>query len=70
MSAMLAVIVREGLHDRSFLSQHCTGFDQIEKALLDVPIADYAARADVGTPDVASTIGDFAIACPRRTHVL
>jgi len=62
MSAMLAIIVRKGLHDRSFLSQHCTGFDEIEKALLAVPIADYAARADVPLAEVERVARGFATA--------
>jgi len=62
MSAMLAILVREGLHDRSFLSEHCTGFDQIEKALLEVPIADYAARADVPLAEVERVARGYATA--------
>lgn len=30
MSAILAIIVRDNLHDRDFLARHCHGFDAIE----------------------------------------
>lgn len=47
MAAILAIIVQEGLHDRAFLAQRCEGFEAIEPVLRAVPIADYAAVADV-----------------------
>ncbi len=62
MSAMLAIIVREGLHDRDFLMRHCTGFTAVEQALLALPVADYAARADVPLADVERVARGFATA--------
>ncbi len=47
MAALLAIIVREGLHDRAFLSGHCTGFEAVEQALRAIPVVDYVQRADV-----------------------
>jgi hypothetical protein len=47
MLAMLSLIVREGLHDREFLSQHCQGFAELERELLAVPIADYVHRSEL-----------------------
>ncbi|MCG2579887.1 MAG: molybdopterin-dependent oxidoreductase [Marinobacter sp.] len=60
MSAMLAIIVREGLHDRDFLARHCRGFDQVEHALRTIPIADYAACADVPLATLEKVARDFA----------
>lgn len=60
MSAMLAIIVTEGLHDRDFLAKHCRGFDQVEKALRAIPIADYAARADVPLATLEEVARGFA----------
>ncbi|MDF2445937.1 MAG: molybdopterin oxidoreductase family protein [Moraxellaceae bacterium] len=60
MSAMLAIIVREGLHDREFLAQHCNGFDAVEKALRELPVEDYVARADVPLELVTQVARDFA----------
>ncbi|WP_414433503.1 molybdopterin-dependent oxidoreductase [Alcanivorax sp. IL1] len=47
MSALLAIIVRDNLHDRNFLAKHCRDFDQVEQVLRNIPIADYAVQADV-----------------------
>ncbi|MDP2226234.1 MAG: molybdopterin-dependent oxidoreductase [Moraxellaceae bacterium] len=62
MSAMLAIIVREGLHDRDFIARHCAGFDAVEKALLDIPVEDYVRRADVALADVEKVARGFATA--------
>lgn len=62
MSAMLAIIVREGLHDRDFLAQHCTGFAELEKELLAIPVEDYAQRADIPLADVERVARGYATA--------
>jgi len=67
MAALLAIIVREGLHDRVFLSKHCAGFEEVEKELLAIPVAEYAQRADVPLDDVERVARGFAAA--RRACV-
>ncbi|UJR78235.1 molybdopterin-dependent oxidoreductase [Sandaracinus amylolyticus] len=62
LAAMLAIIVREGLHDRAFLAQRCTGFDAIERALARIDVADYVRRADVPLADVERVARGFATA--------
>lgn len=62
MSAMLSIIVREGLHDRAFLTEHCSGFEALEKELLAIPVADYAQRADIPLADVERVARGFAMA--------
>ena len=62
MLAMLSLIVREGLHDRDFLSQHCKGSDQLEQELLAVPIADYVQRTELRLADVERVARGFATA--------
>jgi anaerobic selenocysteine-containing dehydrogenase len=62
MAAMLAIIVREGLHDRAFLDRHCTGFAEIEQALLAIDIADHAQRSDVPLADIERVARGFAAA--------
>jgi anaerobic selenocysteine-containing dehydrogenase len=62
MSAMLAIIVREGLHDRDFIARHCRGFEAIEEKLLAVPIEEYVRRADVPFADVQRVARGFATA--------
>lgn len=60
MSAMLAIIVREGLHDRAFLQTHCLGFEAVEQALLAISVADYAQRCDVPLADIERVARGFA----------
>jgi anaerobic selenocysteine-containing dehydrogenase len=62
MTAMLAIIVQEGLHNIDFLSKHCTGFDIIEKELLAIDIEDYVQRADVNLDIIRKVARDFATA--------
>ena len=62
MAAMLAIIVREGLHDKVFLTAHCTGFEVLEKELLAIDVADYAQRADVPFDLVQKVARGFATA--------
>ncbi|MDC0661116.1 molybdopterin-dependent oxidoreductase [Marinobacter sp. SS21] len=62
LSAMLAIIVREGLHDRDFLARRCLGFEEVEQALLTIPVADYARRADVPLDQLEKVARDFASA--------
>ncbi len=60
LSAMLAIIVRDGLHDRDFLSRHCEDFDSVEKALREIPIAAYVERAGLPLDLVEQVARDFA----------
>lgn len=62
MSAMLSIIVRENLHDKDFIKQHCKDFDLLEKELLAIPVEDYVQRADVLLEDVMRVARDFATA--------
>lgn len=62
MSAMLSIIVREELHDKEFLAEHCTGFEALEKELLAIDAEDYAKRADVEFELVQKVARDFAAA--------
>ncbi len=62
MSAMLAIIVREGLHDRDFIARHCEGFEAVEQALQAIPVEDYVRRADVPLADVEKVARGFAAA--------
>ena len=62
MSAMLAIIVRDNLHDREFLAQHCEGFEQVEAVLRSIPIAEYAAQADVPLATLEQVAHGYATA--------
>jgi anaerobic selenocysteine-containing dehydrogenase len=67
LAAMLAIIVRDRLHDVAFLREHCTGFEPVEDLLRQVPIDDYARRADVPLDLVERVAHGFALA--RRACV-
>jgi anaerobic selenocysteine-containing dehydrogenase len=67
LAAMLAIVVREGLHDREFLARHCTGFEDVERRLRAVPVEEYVRRADVPIEDVERVARGFAAA--RRACV-
>jgi anaerobic selenocysteine-containing dehydrogenase len=60
LSAMLSIIVREGLHDREFLAQHCTGFEAVETMLKAIPVEDYVRRTDVPLVEVERVARGFA----------
>ncbi|WP_156497636.1 molybdopterin-dependent oxidoreductase, partial [Oleiphilus sp. HI0043] len=60
MSAILAIIVKEGLHDKAFLENHCTGFNKLEAELLDIPIEEYVEKADVSLEMTQQVARDFA----------
>jgi anaerobic selenocysteine-containing dehydrogenase len=62
MAAMLAIIVREGLHDKVFIDKHCTGFAALEQSLLSVDVADYAARSDIPLAEIERVARGFATA--------
>ena len=62
MAAMLSIIVREGLHDESFLRAHCHGFDELKVRLLNVPVEEYIGRADVPPDDVYKVARGYATA--------
>lgn len=47
LSAMLAILVEEGLVDRAFIDAHTVGLDPVLDALRSVPIAASCARAGV-----------------------
>jgi anaerobic selenocysteine-containing dehydrogenase len=60
LSAMLAIIAREDLQDRDFLSERSTGFEELRKELLAIPVEDYVRRADVRLADVERVARGFA----------
>ncbi len=71
MAAMLAVILQGGREDRSFLTQHTSGFEAVKEALLNIPVAEFARRAGVSLEEVhqaAQWIAD-AESCAVRTDL-
>ncbi|MCH7339990.1 molybdopterin-dependent oxidoreductase [Acinetobacter higginsii] len=60
MSAMIAIMLKEGLYDQQFIQQHTHGFDQIKQAFLAVPIEEYIQKADVSVELIYQIVRDFA----------
>jgi anaerobic selenocysteine-containing dehydrogenase len=68
MLVLLSVIVRENLYDKTFIEQHCTGFETIKNELLNIDIENYAQRCDVPLKDIEKVARNFAnakTACVR-----
>lgn len=60
MSAMLSIIVREGLYDEDFLRTRCHGFDAVKAELLKVPVDEYIRIADVPAESVYQVARGYA----------
>jgi anaerobic selenocysteine-containing dehydrogenase len=60
LSAILAIFVRENLVDREFLAAHVVGYDEVEKALRDIPIDTFIERTGVPREAVYALAREFA----------
>ncbi|MBX2876043.1 MAG: molybdopterin-dependent oxidoreductase [Saprospiraceae bacterium] len=47
MSAMLGIIVQEGLEDGAFIEAHTNGFEAVMPYFMDIPVQEYTAIAGV-----------------------
>jgi anaerobic selenocysteine-containing dehydrogenase len=47
LGAILARLIRRNAVDHTFLDQHTAGFDEVKNALLRIPVAQWAAAADI-----------------------
>jgi len=68
IAAMLAIIVRDGLHDRAFLNERCSGFEALEASLRAIPIEAFVQFADVSlarVERVAHALAGARAACVR-----
>lgn len=62
LSAMLAMIVRENLHDIQFLDERTRGFAAVREVLMEVPVDDYIARAGLERSAVQVAVQRLATA--------
>lgn len=60
MAALLGIIVQENLHDKGFLSMHCSGFDEVERALKKVPVKQFIEYTELNTEDVYKVARGYA----------
>ena len=47
MSAMLGIIVQEGLEDKDFIERHTNGYEQVQPYFSAIPVAEYCEIAGV-----------------------
>jgi anaerobic selenocysteine-containing dehydrogenase len=52
LGAILATLVRRGAIDHEFIDQHASGFAEVKEALLRIPVADWAAAADISLDQI------------------
>ena len=56
LGAILATLLRREAFDRDFIAAHTTGFEAVEATLRALPVADYAAAADVSMALIERTV--------------
>ncbi|MGB0388669.1 MAG: molybdopterin-dependent oxidoreductase [Ardenticatenaceae bacterium] len=69
MTAMLAVIVQEGLEDREFIEQHTLGFEQVRELFMEVDVEAYCEKAEVDVAvarEVARGLANAKAGCTRH----
>ena len=60
LTALLAMLIRQGVVDEKFLLAHVTGFDEVKACLLEVPINEFAAAADVSLATLEQVVAMIA----------
>lgn len=69
LGAILATLVRRDAVDHAFLARHTSGFAEVKAALLGVPIAQWAAAADVSLDQVERCADMIAAASAMTVRV-
>jgi anaerobic selenocysteine-containing dehydrogenase len=60
MLAMLGTIVQEGIENKAFLEQRCTGWDKVRALLQSIPVEEYAREAGLDPAQVRQVARDYA----------
>ena len=60
LAALLAMLIHQGVVDEGFLHAHVTGFDEVKACLLAVPVAEFAAAADVSLATLEQVVAMIA----------
>ncbi len=47
MSAMLGIMLQEGLEDKAFIEEHTNGFEEMKPYFMDIPVQEYCEIAGV-----------------------
>ncbi|MBC9881297.1 molybdopterin-dependent oxidoreductase [Bradyrhizobium sp. INPA01-394B] len=62
LGALLAMLVRSDRIDHAFIEEHTTGFADVKQALLNIPVEEWAAAADIAVADLARCVEMIAAA--------
>lgn len=60
LSAIIAIILQEGLEDQAFISEHTNGFEQIKAQFINVPVERYIDIAGLDLATVRKVAVGFA----------
>ena len=60
LSAIISIILQEGLEDKVFIEQHTHGFDQVRQQFLKTPIEQYAEASGVDIALIRTVATGFA----------
>jgi anaerobic selenocysteine-containing dehydrogenase len=52
LGALLATLVRSDAIDHDFISEHTVGFAEVKQALLDIPVEQWSAAAEIPMADI------------------
>jgi anaerobic selenocysteine-containing dehydrogenase len=66
LGAILSTLVRRDVIDHEFLAQHTTGYPQVKDALLRIPVAEWAAAADIPLEQIERAV-DMIVAAKAMT---
>jgi anaerobic selenocysteine-containing dehydrogenase len=66
LGAILATLIRRDALDHGFLDQHTVGFAEVKQALLRIPVAQWAAAADIPL-DQIERCADMIVAAKAMT---
>jgi anaerobic selenocysteine-containing dehydrogenase len=62
LSAIISVILQEGLEDKNFLANKVNGFTQVKQRFINIDLENYAALSGIGLDQVRSVARGFAAA--------
>ncbi|WP_344796589.1 molybdopterin-dependent oxidoreductase [Litoribacillus peritrichatus] len=60
LSAIIAIILQEGLENTDFIAKHTTGFEQVRQQFLNIPLERYAELSGVGPDQIKEVAIGFA----------
>ncbi len=60
LSAMIAIILQEGLEDKAFIAERTNGFEKVKSQFLAVPVEEYAELSGVDLPLIKDVAIGFA----------